>query len=239
MAKRAATKKVVATTSEETVSSNLPLNKWDDGWTKQLVGELRKNELEGTYPTNAGLRRLFHKYVGTIISTQVEVVQAPNPGNAGRAVVSVALSYIPIDNPNTQIFVSDAADCCSSNAKGVYGLFPTSTATTMAENRCMRKALNLNILSSDETQTPDDIGEAVRQHDEGTIISDIQRNMIINMSNRLNISLDKLLERHKFVQIEGITHSQAIILLQELASYQRGPEQSGSAIPKEILNENT
>lgn len=51
-----------------------------------------------------------------------------------------------------------AADCGPRNTKGVYATYPTAVAESRAEARCLRKALGISTLSSEEIGFRENIG---------------------------------------------------------------------------------
>jgi hypothetical protein len=51
-----------------------------------------------------------------------------------------------------------AADCNAQNTKGVFATYPTAVAESRAEARCLRKALGISTLSSEEIGFRENIG---------------------------------------------------------------------------------
>lgn len=212
---------------------------WDAGWTEYLVGLLRKNERDKDRPNNFGLRRLFHQFVGEIVGNSVYVHQSPNPGNQNRAVVEVNIRYRPLRGNMSEGVsmgertISDVADCYTGNTKSPFCNFATATAITMAENRCLRKALNISVISSEESETPEDMEGEIDRDDMATVLSDNQKHRISQMAKKLNINLAVMLDG---MDLELLTYNQAQKTLTQLVAYMRGPnEKGGEKIPDDLL----
>lgn len=87
-----------------------------------------------------------------------------------------------------------AADCNSQNTKGKFLDYPTAVAESRAEARCLRKALNISILSSEEIGFVDGGGIQHMEAAPGKSIDSQVIQAIEELCETRNISHAELLE---------------------------------------------
>lgn len=205
------------------------------GWTKFILSDLDTSELMKGRPTANGLRRMLEKHVGPIISTNVQVVQTPTPENERRASVVYTMTYFD-GELNHERTISDAADCYYGNSSEPYVRHTVATATSMAEGRCLRKALRLNIVTAEETLETDqneiDLAESLQP------AKDSQKIAIENMCVKLGINCAAMItyfEPDRKMNMDILSYKDAQFILNNLVAYSRGPDKGGKIIPEEIL----
>ncbi len=218
---------IIERPAEETDSPN---------WTKFILSQLRPEEIvEGSFPTTDGLRRVFEKFMGTILSTKATVCDSPNMNNGGRATVTVEIIYE--DRKNRAITISDGADCGSINTEAPYSVHPTATAITRAEGRCLRKGLRLQrVITADEKSNVDPQIQQIEEHAMKPPISAGQKSVIVSLCARNSIDLNKFLKSQQLDQeLASLNALEAQELLRVLNAYNRGPDnKDGLAIPDSI-----
>lgn len=219
----------------------------DENWTQWVVDQLFENELSDGYPTADGLRRLFNLLIGTIVKSDVTVIEPPSSRRENeRATVKYTMNYYV--HPNNPLGlpiqfgyeISDAADCYWGNTAKPFCQHPTATATTMAEGRCLRKAMRLRVQTKEEMNMPqgDEAELAEVSLDDSNPASENFKNSIIRISERLHIDITKLLELSDNVNtlsIDTISNREARVLMARLNKYHRGVANGGEAIPPELL----
>ncbi len=144
--------------AEEAKDAKPEMNPLSKDWQDHVMDMFQDSELEKwegqMRPNIHGLRRVSQVVFGYIISSDSDVIQSPNPGNKYHAVVK---STIEFQNGNK---VSDVADIANhdeyNNTELKYARHATSTAATKAEARALRKILQLNFISAEES-TPDNL----------------------------------------------------------------------------------
>lgn len=225
-----------------------PINRSDPKWTEFVLSKLEKHELVNGRPTCDGLRRIFPIVLGDIISIESDVIQPPIASNFHRATVKVTIKYYPFHIINNNIvysqnlyICSDAADVFGGNTPEPFSNHPVATASTMAESRCLRKALRLVKVNSAEEMaaaTSDGATSATMQEMNILInpISDIQIRVINNASEKLGIDVKKLLQSMQIEKnLSDISYNEAQSAIQLLSAYKVGPDNGGKIIPENIF----
>mgnify|MGYP001213427509 CR=1 FL=1 len=227
------------TLSNSTVDDTTPQIS-DPNWTEYVIGLLSEDEKINNNPTCDGLRRVFEILVGKIESCDMEVLQVPVIENRNHATVKCSMKYFDFHSRNYR-FISDVASCNEGNTQTPYSLYPVATAATMAEGRCLRKALRIKAIANEEVLRPDDVTVQNVLDNNASVIpaTDIQKKMINVLSERCGIHVSKLLH---YLSSDGVsntldnlTHSEAQICLRKLNLYDKGPDNNGLAIPDEVL----
>ena len=117
-------------------------------WSDWLMKQFDKSELytddKQSYPKVHGLRRLAHKFLGTIIRSQC------HPVVATPEFCSFIYEIEYINTDGQKIICSDAADVHENNSDEFFRVFPSAIAVTRAEARALRKALGLVTCSAEE-----------------------------------------------------------------------------------------
>lgn len=229
-------KVVVEEKSQQIPSVELNPTISDKGWTEWILSQLEENEKIEGYPTYHGLRRMFEKYIGYIHNVRMDVKQVADVNNLNRATVLVTIEYE--DEFTIKHSISDVADVSEGNTKYPYNLYPTATAATMAESRAMRKALRLRTIAAEESQR-DEISNAVNSIATSNVkITDVQKNTINNLCNRLGISVAKLLISMSYDKnLETLSHENAQSVLRKLNLYERGADNEGEIIPEALFKD--
>lgn len=207
-----------------------------------------KLELINGYPSCDGLRRVFEILIGTIISTEMDVIQAPK-NDCACAIIKCGITYLPIHSNYTQYavtgnqtkYISDVAEATLANTDRPFNLYLTATAATMAEGRCLRKALRLRTLSNEEIAgVRSDSAEMTIQQEIATSepAGLNQKKVIINITSRLNLDLNKIFDtilETKGKNIDSITSIEAQAIIRKLNAYDRGSAQGGEDPPVELF----
>ncbi len=204
----------------------------DPGWSDYLIGFLDDKEKDNGHPTLNGLRRLAQHFLGDIVSLETQVHQSPTKDNRDRATVSCKISFFGTNffSPRT---ISAVADAYWGNIdkNTVYAKFPTAMADSRAESRVLRRALQIQEVSADETfkeiENPNDEEGATR------LINDSQIDMLEVMGQKLDIDIRKLIGKEIKGDIEHvklIDYNQALSLVAVINTYQ----QDKSLIPEDL-----
>lgn len=205
------------------------------GWSDFLMNQLNEDEKTDGYPNYFGLRRLFEKWIGDIIDVDMHLYQAADFNNLNRATVQCTLRYVQ-HNPKMVKTISDIADSSDANTKAPFNMYTTSTAATMAESRCLRKGLRIRTIAAEEIQR-DSVSDTIKEISvSASAISEIQKNTIIKLSQRLGIDHAKLIAHAGLKDtIEKLTNENGQTILRKLNLYERGADNGGEIIPNEIL----
>lgn len=130
---------------------------YDTDWESQLEPHEKATRKEGDSEIPVvllkGLQRLARR--AGIVQQSVEI-RTPSETMV-QAVYTAAFVVDPADKDHLAIFVG-AADCNTKNTKGVFATYPTAVAESRAEARCLRKALGISTLSSEEIGFRENIG---------------------------------------------------------------------------------
>lgn len=213
----------------------------DSGWTNHVLSLLDKTEKIQGQPTVDGLRRIFDDLVGPIMETEVIVVQSPSPENERRAVVTYVLKFLDLHD-NLQKTISDAADCYYGNTPDPYKNHAVATATSMAEGRCLRKAMRIKVITSEEAVVPDKTQIELAENALGA--NEVQKDAMRRLSSSLGFTVDKLIRHYlsdKMPQdginlIDLLSYKESQTLMQHLNDMRRGVENGGKIIPPELIS---
>lgn len=206
-------------------------------WTDYVLSLLSDDEKIAGNPTTDGLRRIFEIAMKCrVVAACSNVEQVPEPNNEKRATVVHVITYILNDGPSDRpdlntVTVSGAADVYWGNCDKIYRNHPVAVAETRAEGRALRRALKLRKVVAAE-----ELSKEIEDHPDQDSVSKItnnQINFIDVMSQRLNINVLKLLEKHNFdnSNIYGLLHEDAVGVIRQLSKYQ----QDMSSISEDIL----
>lgn len=224
----------------ETSSGSIPQQFLQKDWTQKVLDELLPNEKVKTArkdfpyaPKAVGLRRVFEKFIGQIISTDVRIIQVPEATNGQRCTAVYEIVYAPYHD-NSQLFkITDAADCYPGNTAAPYCKYPVATATTIAEGRALRKGLRVNVLTIEELSSAPEEQQAESDGElrMANLASPNQQHAINLACNKLGINIDKLLPTLNIQSaIAMITSDEAQTILRELNAYQRGLKNGGKDV---------
>lgn len=207
-------------------------------WTPYVLSLLDKTEKVDGQPSVDGLRRVFDDLVGPILSTNVHIVQAPSPENERRATVIFTMTFLDLAHGSLERTISDASDCYYGNSADPFVKHPVATASSMAEGRCLRKALRIKVITADEASVPDP--NAVAAEEELIPITENQKAAIVRVAGKLGIDVAKMIAHFMPQHINNqsldiLSYKDAQGLLKQLSEMSRGPLQNGKVVPDEIL----
>lgn len=199
----------------------------DIEWTDYVLSLLSDDEKISGNPTTDGLRRIFEIALNcTITDSTSNVVQCPSPENEKRATVVHSLTFVlnhegGIENRLNVRSVSGAADVYYGNCDKIYRNHPVAVAETRAEGRALRRALKLRKVVAAE-EIAKDI-EDHPDHDSVTKITNNQLNFMDVLSKRMDINMEKLLNKLAISRdnIYNISHTDAVGIVKQLTEYQQ------------------
>ena len=202
-------------------------------WSDYVLGQFEEDEIFNGSPTVDGLRRVAEKLIGEIVSQKTTVVQAPD-GPDKRATVVHNITFL-CDGDTVKEF-SGAADVYWGNCDKPFYKYPISTAETRAEGRALRRALKLRkVVAAEELsqvalrdEPPPEV--PIIREDK---ITDTQLNFIEIMCKRLNLNVQKLVDKMYpgVYNIKELFHADSLALQKQLSVYQ----QDMSTIPQDIV----
>jgi len=214
---------------------------WSEDWADFVLSQFKPNELnpEGNPDVN-GLRRVVRKLIGPIVFsgpinvTEVDYLYKPDNADWYKIVKPTSCLYAvkamwnrPEPGPDILEYV-DTADVMWGNTDPEFLRFPSATAATRAEARCLRKMLQLTKVSAVET-TNVPVEESAPS---GTIReSDI---LFINeICRRMNISVTKFINKgsRKYSSIKEVPFGTG----QKMMEYLSGLETNPGTVPSDIL----
>ena len=205
----------------------------DITWPDYVMSQFKPEELLDGNPTVAGLRRVTELLLGPIIVSDATVVQAPNLSNDYTATVKHSITilwsnYTDDHIDGTERHFSEVADVSPNNCDAEYARFASSTASTRAEGRALRKALKLQrvIAAEEKTTVP------VTDQDNG-FITETQIQFIDMLCERTNINVLKYINcgENRYSDIRLIGGATAKKMVKFLSECQRDK----SNIPSDIV----
>lgn len=219
-----------------TVSNDASMSDTDEGWSDWVMSHFSEKEKKEDMPTCDGLRRVFKKIIGDIISSQIQVVKSPTTIDQ-TATVTCTISYMKRGSSAVRI-ISDAVDVNPDNTPWPYNKSSVASASTKAEARALRKGLGLvRVYAAEEIQegmNSDEINSPVI--DANRPISDSAKIAINTMCNRLSIKPIKLF---KFIGLEKedvshLSYSESHVVLAKLNAFTRGESNGGESVPESL-----
>lgn len=224
--KKEITQPVNDTESTEITHKTVPSPN-DLEWTDYVLDLLSDDEKIAGNPTTDGLRRIFEIALDCVITdSSSNVVQSPSPENEKRATVIHSLTFVlnregGTDNHLNIRSVSGAADVYWGNCDKIYRNHPVAVAETRAEGRALRRALKLRKVVAAEELAKDI--EDHPDHDTVTKITNNQLNFMDVLAKRMNISIEKLLNKLAISRenVYNISYSDAVDIIKNLTEYQQ------------------
>jgi hypothetical protein len=202
-------------------------------WNEYALSQFHESEHdESGNITTDGLRRVAELLLGPIIESGPVVVQAPNPGNGGRAAVVYWVSIAwGGDNSDLRRF-GGGADVYADVKDGVgntpakYAKHAVASAETKAEGRALKKALKLRRIYTTEEMNKDQPDAP-----NGMIVLS-QKRFIDKLCRDINIDVKKFVNsgRDSYADIYKVTYSTAQNMIKALNKYQ----QDIASIPEAI-----
>lgn len=199
----------------------------DVEWTDYVLDLLSDDEKINGNPTTDGLRRVFEIALDcTLTESNSEVVQTPDISNEKRATVVHSLTFFlnnvgDDDSPIKYRSVSGAADVYWGNCDKIYRNHPVAVAETRAEGRALRRGLRLRKVVAAEELAKDI--EDHPDHDTVTKITNNQLNFMDVLGKRMNINIEKLLDKLAISRenIYNISYNDAVAIIKSLTEYQQ------------------
>lgn len=205
-------------------------------WSDFVMAQFSEKELvdiEGRkYPNVAGLRRVIQVLMGPIVRSEpVEVV----PFNDKRATVSYVVEVYD-NNISMARRYGDVADVSSDNCDQMFfQQFAVATASTRAEARCLRKALQLRQAAAEEmNRSRDKQPDAVKPETESKkSMTDSQINFIDIKCKELDINVKKFMNSGTgtYSGVSEVPVDKAKGMVKKLGVYINDSE----AIPKSLV----
>jgi hypothetical protein len=206
----------------------------DPEWEDYILKQFMPEELDRGLPKANGLRRLVRKNIGPIISGKVHVCQVPTIDNEHRSTVEYELQILNIYNLQDGespyvVTYSEAADAYLANVKGQeFARFPVAMASTRAQTRALRFALNLSKVSSEEcTDMPLEA-------------SGFSKKITINQIESIDVKCQQLdidvlkfiaMGKKKYKKMEDVSHEDAVSMFKLINLYQ----QQKKDVPDDII----
>ena len=214
----------------------------DVAWHDFIMAQFGEKELINGYPTCHGLRRLFEKNIGMIVSSRSKTVQFPTQ-DENFAAVEHTIKYVSHFNGGKPLVITEVAQSHHSNTPPPYSNYALATASTMAESRALRKGLRINVISIDEVGI--DSSKVVPSNGDqasasktgvGKPVTENQLTVVKNFCKQLNLDLNKAVNHilARKVDMKTLTYDDGQELLKALNSYSRGVANGGEAVPAEI-----
>lgn len=200
-------------------------------WSEYVLSCFTSSEVDkDRNPNVAGLRRVTTLLLGDIVESSAKLVCGPQiwPRTHDNEVYGVhkftptIVEYTVVieTDDNRRIAFSDVADCYWGNADKKFCVFPSAMASTRAEARCLRKALQLNVVSAEELSTVE------IKDDENGPINSTQIDFIEMMLERCDINGSAYLKSYKkkYSKLEDVSMGVAAIMCEHLGELFRTPE---------------
>lgn len=132
-------------------------------WNNYVMSHFEDSELIDGNPNCGALRRVAELLLGEIIdSGPIREYAATDPNGPGRATVVFQVIFNWFNGGTLKTF-REIADCWHGNTDDLFCAHPSSTASTRAEGRALRKALKVKCLAAEELATKKDVAAIVRQ----------------------------------------------------------------------------
>lgn len=261
-------KTVSETSNNEKQEENIPVI-GGDGWEDYVLSKLRPEEIEikgkEKYPKVPGLRRVAQLLLGDIVSSRpVQVFPPVDPAGPGRATVVYEIQirwrhdvpeYVNLEKFEEPIRIfAEAADAWIGNTPDTFAVHPVATASSRAEGRALKKALQLSVLVAEEMNNDKDaasIVEAAKSKIQKEVnlddtretgIAEQQVGVITSLCERNKVDLKKLIEKElpNVVIMSNIddvfkqlTRQDGAFLLKKLNQYQTKTKTS-LEVPEEV-----
>ncbi len=171
---------------------------WEDYVKAHLLPNEYFEKNDKLYPKAVGLRRVAQVLLGEIVDSGPIREYAPADGGYGRATVVYQVVFHWMGDALDKRVFREAADAWAGNTPTAFAVHPVATASTRAEGRCFKKALQLNLYTAEEMIDDKDSDESVEQLSDGdfkddTPITGAQISNINRMCEKHGIDLIKFL----------------------------------------------
>ncbi len=215
-------------------------------WNDYDLSLMRPTEMFNGSPTCAGLRRISQLLLGDILSSKPVFTNVIYTEQGLCSTVGFEITFLwkrpiciesDLSNPlpyTTRIY-GDVSDCGIFNTPEPYSLHPSATASSRSEARCLRKALQLNILSAEELSNSTKKDTDMLGTFDNDRISDTQKVFIEFKCRQLEIDMNKFISTNTDKPLNQICRTDAVELIKKLNSYQFDTNNSESKeIPDNI-----
>jgi hypothetical protein len=204
------------------------------GWNDYVIGQFQENEMEDGRPKVNGLRRLTRKLIGPILRGEANTKQFPMPENGFRATVEYTVEVLnkyqleeDDEGPYTLIF-TDVGDAYPDNMRGPreFSLFLPQNASTRAEVRALRKALNLDVAGVEELTDQPMSERALTGKIENSLITKIDvkcEQLDVNAMKLINLGRPKP-DKPLFKNVEELPNEIGVKIFQFLNKCQQNTE---------------
>lgn len=210
---------------KEDTSISRDSEEWNDYVLSLFTDDEKIIEDDKTVVHVHGLRRVARLLLGpTSFSGPTQVFPSTDPSTPGRATVVYTITFMSGES------YSEVADCWHGNTDDGFLVYTVAMASTRAEARALRKALNIKAVSLEEitkkdvkqiAQTTSKAASANKPTDGDTSqekATDPQMNLIDSLCQRNKIDKDKFFSKELDIRSDGFvsksTASKAIDLLQ-------------------------
>ena len=216
---------------ENSVASNDPQDPdrpqpFSTEWTEYILDQLSDSELREGSPIVAGLRRVTEQCYGEIVKSLTDIIEPPNRQNP-RCTLRHRL-YIRKYSTGSVVEVDGCVDVEKDKLDYPFNRHMVSTADTKAEGKALRRALKINVITSEEIRGQSDEFNI----DSDDKINDQQILAINQMCKRMNVDVPKMVKsiHSKVKVINEVSNVEARLLINKLSEYQRSMDE----IPKTI-----
>lgn len=247
--------KTIPLTKTDALVDNRPTKgspEWHDYVMAQFFSS-EINEVQGQkLPNINGLRRMSILLFGEPIfsgSVDLKTTHSDDPKDPGRAVCTYEVVFEDINNMCTRTY-RGIGSSFFGNTDDEFCVFVEAIAETRAESRALRKALGINVNSSEEMTGKDGkqivsefVGESSGEWGEDQNITPSQVKVITKMCNDLGVDANKFINKKyhtgqttepQFESIDKVPRAIAAAMISELNKYQTMTDTS-KEIPQEIL----
>jgi rhodanese-related sulfurtransferase len=220
---------------------------WEEGWQQFVLDQFSSDEKtpEG-YPKVHGLRRVVKKLLGPILKSNSRVVQPAsfvfrsfdkdnqqlhklNPSVVEHhLVILMARSEHPSVTDPYEKEITECANCYAGNTEPEFARFPDAMASTRAEARALRKALQLDKPAAEEMTSVPVLAEEFLPG----FITDTQIVFIDALCRRNNINARKLINagKEKYNNVNDVPSSIAAKMAEYLGELQRDQSKIPNAL---------
>lgn len=214
-------------------------------WTPWVMSQFEPSELDQGLPKVDGLRRLTRKLIGPILKGSATIKQWPTIENEHRATVEYTVIVLnkynlEVNEEPYEVEFTDVADAYLGNIRGIaYAIYPSAMASTRAQVRALRMALNLAVVGVDEVSD-----QPLEESGLSGKITESQITKIDIKCQQLDIDVLKFINmgKQKYKDITSVTSNTAIKMFGLINKYQQYDEAKsgmGEPIPDTIRGYNS
>jgi hypothetical protein len=199
---------------------------YDPAWSDYVMTKFEQNEVDPNgLPMVHGLRRVVRLLLGPIVRSEPKEVfpltyvqGVPQPTTVSYSVTILMLHLEDgLTTPYEAVF-GDCADVTLINTDPAFQRHAAAVASTKAEARCLRKALQLRGVAAEEmTSVPPPANDGK--------IRPEQINFLQILCSRCNINVMKFVNAGKvrYKRVEDVPFDQAKVIIEHLSGLQNNP----------------